>query len=309
MNYSWEEWRDLKIIMKDLAKEAIDEQIDKIPQSGLSQEEKIKLILPVLAHQIDQVAARGNYQKPKNYHKVEVSVVKKVKKIVSEVQGAIIRKRFGEKLSDAETKQMASKLMNTLESLTEEEIILLKEKTKLFLAKLINNYAPPQIKNSPEVMKLINSSINLVLALSDEKVLKNVINLMVKSGKLALQNPQAFKGKSPFVIAQEAGLEGDVKDLITGLTNHFNKLAGEGEQNNNLLTNQETIIQNLSSQLANYQPTSGGDNDFCNILSDNLLTKGLTNSFDNNSGNKELTEENILNDFKEVFTTTQSKEK
>ncbi|CAJ0918301.1 21735_t:CDS:2 [Entrophospora sp. SA101] len=282
--------------MKDLAKEAIDEQIDKIPVAKLPSES----ILPRYPF------GKAKWIKPRGENKTNSAGPRSPNR---PIQGAIIRKRFGEKLSDAETKQMASKLMNTLESLTEEEIILLKEKTKLFLAKLINNYAPPQIKNSPEVMKLINSSINLVLALSDEKVLKNVINLMVKSGKLALQNPQAFKGKSPFVIAQEAGLEGDVKDLITGLTNHFNKLAGEGEQNNNLLTNQETIIQNLSSQLANYQPTSGGDNDFCNILSDNLLTKGLTNSFDNNSGNKELTEENILNDFKEVFTTTQSKEK
>jgi hypothetical protein len=76
-----------------------------------------------------------------------------------------------------------------------EELAVLKEKSKLFITKLVNNYAPAQVKNSPEIMQLINSSVNLTCALSDEKLAKNLIDIIVKVGKLALQNPELFKGK------------------------------------------------------------------------------------------------------------------
>jgi len=38
MNYSREEWRDLKIVGKELAKEAIDEKISELPADKLSSE-------------------------------------------------------------------------------------------------------------------------------------------------------------------------------------------------------------------------------------------------------------------------------
>jgi len=83
-----------------------------------------------------------------------------------------------------------SKLIKIFESLTEEEIAVLKSKLKILVNKLIDRYAPPQIKNSPEIRQFINSSMNLMDALGDEKLCKDSINIAAKLVNSAVQNQQ-----------------------------------------------------------------------------------------------------------------------
>jgi len=55
-------------------------------QAGLTKEQKIIKILPVISREMDKAAACGNSFKlnKDDYHKAEVKVVKKIKKVISE---------------------------------------------------------------------------------------------------------------------------------------------------------------------------------------------------------------------------------
>jgi hypothetical protein len=57
-------------------------------QVGLTKEQKIIKILPVISREMDKIAARATSHKPSkdNYHTVEASAVKKFNKMISEVQ-------------------------------------------------------------------------------------------------------------------------------------------------------------------------------------------------------------------------------
>ena len=367
MNYSREEWRELKIIGQELVKEAIDEKISELPdnkvssewksifrdfshsgvnlffaifneevlyqsmllekQGGLTEQQKVIKILPVLSREIDKVAARASSRKPSNYHKVETSVVKKIKNFISEIEMIFVQKKLGKRWSEEEGKQKVSKWIRELESLTVEELAVLKEKSKLFMTKLVNNYAPAQVKNSPEIMQLINSSVNLACALCDEKSAKNLIDIIVKVGKLALQNPELLEGKesrgenrngkwvkvesNPLDILKKAGLESEAKNLLKNLAQHLNSLSGEGEQNKNSLSSEkeEVIVQNLTKNFSQQAPTEEENINLGDILQNNLLTQNLPSNLGDNSSSKELNMKNLLKDFKEVFATTQSKGK
>jgi len=83
-----------------------------------------------------------------------------------------------------------SKLIKIFESLTEEEIAILKSKLKILVNKLIDGYAPSQIKNSPEIRQFINSSMNLMDALGSEKIYKEFINIIAKILRQVVQNQQ-----------------------------------------------------------------------------------------------------------------------
>jgi hypothetical protein len=58
--------------------------------------------------------------------------------------------------------------------------VVLKDKIKALIDMLVKNYAPTEIKNSPEIKQGINSFLNLVGAVADEKVVKEGIDLVVK---------------------------------------------------------------------------------------------------------------------------------
>jgi hypothetical protein len=156
-------------------------------------------------------------------------------------------------LSEEEIKTKMSKLIEIFQSLTEKE------------------------KNSLEIRQIINSSIDLMNALGDEKLSKDFINIGVKMVKSAIQNPQAFKGANLLTVIQRSGTEGEVKNLIRNCTQHLNKLAGEGEKNDLSTEREESIIQRLTENNSNPQPNQG-DTNLENILKDNLLTQGLSSS-------------------------------
>ncbi|CAI2177928.1 6286_t:CDS:2 [Funneliformis geosporum] len=228
-------------------------------QEGLDQQTKTIKFLPVISQSIDRVVARvPSKSNIRNINKQEV-------------------------------KQKASKLIQIFESLTEEEIAILKSKLKILANKLIDKYAPPRIKNSPEIRQIINSSINLMNALGDEKLYKDFINIIAKIAKSAIQNPPAFEGANLSTVFQITGTEQEAKNLIRNYTQHLNKLAGEGERNNLSTEREESIIQRLTENNSNPQPNQE-DTSLENILKDNFFTQGL-NSNVNQIGN--LTEQDL----------------
>jgi len=167
-------------------------------QSGLSRKEKVLKMLPILAQQMDKVAARANPKKlsESEYYRAEVKVTKKFKKVFREIKWSFLSGGLSEKnLSEEKIKQKVVQLLKLFENLSVEEIVVLKEKLKLLVKTVIKNYAPPEIKNSPEINQFINSFINLIYALNDEKLLKDSIDLGAKVMKLGLQNPELFEGK------------------------------------------------------------------------------------------------------------------
>jgi len=153
----------------------------------------------------------------------------------------------GKRLSKAEGMEKLREFLKILESLTVEEIVVLKEKMKHFANKLVDNYAPSQIKNSPEIRQFINSLMNLYCAANDERICKDFVDSIVKVGKLALRNPQAVAGKSPLDVIQTVGMEGEIQNLMRRCAQHINKMASESEQNNTLPTGKvESIIHKLT---------------------------------------------------------------
>jgi Trp operon repressor len=64
---------------------------------------------------------------------------------------------FARNNNEEETKQKISELVEIFESLTPEEIAVLKNKLKILANNLINEYSPSEIKNSLEIRQFINS--------------------------------------------------------------------------------------------------------------------------------------------------------
>jgi hypothetical protein len=346
LNASREEWKDLIIVTKQLTKEFINEELNKLDsnklpsewkevgqelyqtcinvlfaifneevfyqsmqlekQSGLDDQTKIIKVLPVIAEQMDRMAARVPQVRPNNYYKVEKSLVKKIKGLISDVESMFYAGLLGVKShwEEEEIKSKMNKWVNVLESLTVEEIAVLKDKIKLFLKKAVDNYAPPQITNSPEVRQLIDSAINLSCASMDEKLAKDGWKVVAKLVRLASQNEVNLEGKGFMGAMKWLGMEPEIKNLVKGWTQHLNKLAGEGTQNNYLSSEKE---QNIIAKLTEDNPNpenSEGDTGLENILKDNALIKRLDDSAWGNGGSvKPLTSQNLFGDFKETLTT------
>ncbi|MCE8163442.1 MAG: hypothetical protein I3274_04450 [Candidatus Moeniiplasma glomeromycotorum] len=350
LNMSQEEWKDLIILGKQLSKEFVSEELNKadsskLPsewketgrdlcqalvnfifaifnekvfyesmqlekQSGLDNETKIIKILPVIAEQMDKMADRVPQTRPKNYYKVEKSLIKKIKPLISDIEIMFYSGFMGVKdLEEEQIKSKVSKWVNVLESLSVEEIAVFKDKIKLFLTKVVDKYAPPQIKNSPEIRKFIDSAINLWCASMDEKLAKDSWNMAAKVVRLALQNEGQLKGKSFMGGMKQLGMEQELKGLIRGNIQHLNKLAGEGKQNNRLSAEKEqNIVQKLTEDNPNLEGEEG-DTNLGNIFADNALTKGFDNSTWGGDLENSLTGQDLFKEFKDTVTTMQSKPK
>jgi hypothetical protein len=109
-----------------------------------------------------------------------------------------------------------------------------------------------------------------------------------------------------------SGMEGEIKTLLRGISQHINKLASGNEQNNPLPANQEeSIIQKLTENAPHQEPIEEGNVDLRGLLTDNVLTQNSTSLFSSQHGEprKEPTAENFLKDIKDVFGKTQSQGK
>jgi hypothetical protein len=344
MNYSREDWRDLKIMGKELAQEIINEEINKhteIPddwkslikdfsysyvnvffaifneevlyrnmllqkQSGLDEKTKIIKILPVISQSMDQISARAPSNRPANYWKVEKSLVKKIKKVVGEIKSFGFQALLKGNVDENQMKAKLNKLANIWQSLTVEEMAVLKDKLKIFVNKIIENYAPSSIKNSPEIRQLVNSTMDLCNAVNDEKLCKNFIDIVVKCLKSALQDQQIWKEKNVLVALQKIGMESEVKNLIRNYTQHLNKLAGEGEPNKLSTEKEEDIIKKLTE---NNPSLPQEDVNLEGVWKDNWLINGLDDAFKGEDRAKIPNQRNLLKDLEDTFLTTQSKPK
>ncbi|CAI2177326.1 18025_t:CDS:2 [Funneliformis geosporum] len=127
-------------------------------------------------------------------------------------------------------------------------------KLKILVNKLVDRYAPPQIKNSPEIRQFINSSMNLIDTIADEKIGKETINILAKIFKQAAQNEQVIEG-SGLAVLQKTGTETEVKNLINDFAQHLNKLTEAGGKNNLSNEREASIIERLTQNNSNPQPS------------------------------------------------------
>jgi hypothetical protein len=341
VNYNREDLRDLKITVKELAQEAVDEQISKefsLPsdwkelvrdfshsclnvysaildeeiiyqwiliekQDGMDQQTKIIKILPVVSQSLDRIVARVPSKQVNKNWKADKSLTAKLNKVVKGIQGFYFRQWAGG-LTEEELKQKIDKFVGILGSLTPEEIAVLKEKLKIFANNCFDKYAPPQIKNSPEIRQFINSTMNFLDVIYDDKLLKDCFNMIAKMVRLSVQDERIWKEKDPWVVIQKTGIEEELKTWIRNYTQYFNKLAGEGEKIPLSAEKEENIIQRLT-QKSNLQLNQEGAN-LKDIHKNNLIFNGLNSS---SSGLENLTEESLIREFKEVFLNTQIKPK
>lgn len=340
MNYSREEWKELIATGKELAAEAIEEEATKskkIPETwkkplkdllnsminltlvvvneevlyqsmriekegvGLSDEEKIIKILPIISQQIEKVAARANSVKVSNQYSVEKSLVnKKIKPLVSDIASKVLF-RNKKKWSQEKAVAAVDKWINILKSLTAEEIKLFKWKINNLALKLVDNYAPSQIKNSPEIMGSIKSGLKLMDAIGDEKLAQDGINLVAKVWEKVRQSSDVEETleELPTLIQQNPGLEEEFKNYIISISQHFNKLAREGNESPSLPDSQkEVLFQKLTSELSTSQPNpeSLGQISWTN----NLVKKGFDEAIKNlgsSQGDREFDLNNLLKDF------------
>lgn len=261
---------------------------------------------------MDKVAARANSVSVGNPYKTEKSLVeKKLKPLISDFKS----KAFfftGKKLSEEEVKVTFSKWISILKSLSSEEIKMLKWKLNGLALKLIHYYAPPQIRNSPEIMGLIKSGLNLMEAIQDEKLTQESINLLARVWEAMRSSPDFKKALyNPIIFFQrDPGLEGEVKNLLINYTKHLNKLAQTGADSPSLPSSQKEIwFQKLAGELSTHNPNPGtpGEISWSNSLIKQGFDKSLSN-LNSGTGQKEFNLNNLLNDLKDL-TTVQTKPK
>ena len=212
-------------------------QLEK--QKNLTPEQKQFKSLMVIFSEVQKITSQS--PKVANYHKAEVSSVAKYKKL-KELRG---------------DQSKMPEIIEIFQSLTLEEIIVLKKKVKL----PIINFAKKELANQemPEAFKKLLGSEQITKTLldvfdviADEKLIKKFIDFGVKYSKEITENPQKYESLLPPKQIKEMGLVEDFKGLMRGLTNHLNKLADKVSQYKDVSsTESERMLEKLSDDIKN----------------------------------------------------------
>jgi NTP pyrophosphatase (non-canonical NTP hydrolase) len=108
--------------------------------------------------------------------------------------------------------------------------------------------------------------------IADEKLIKEVVNLITKYSKELLNKPQKYEGLHPIKQIKEMGLEKETKDLMRVLTSHLNKLADKVSQYPTISPiESEGMLKRLSEDIKkevgpNTPPPTPSDQDFNGIM-------------------------------------------
>jgi len=165
--------------------------------------------------------------------------------------------------------------LEIVQSLTPEEIIVLKKKIKVpiisFIEKILVPQVPEEFKKFFSSESIIKTVLDVIDAIADEKLIKEVINLQTKFFKEIINNPQKYKNLSPFKQIKEMGLEEETKGLIRVLTNHLNKLADKVSRYPTISpVESEGILKKLSEdikkEVGQNTPPPPTDQDFKTIV-------------------------------------------
>ncbi|CAI2173066.1 5276_t:CDS:2 [Funneliformis geosporum] len=223
------------------------------PGGSLSDKEKINQLEKLL-----EIAKKNDNKAEINNLEQELQALK------SQTKG----NSSSEKLPNSESNKGNKR--NVFPSNLKEEITVLKGKLKILVNKLVDRYAPPQIKNSPEIRQFINSSMNLIDTIADEKIGKETINILAKIFKQAAQNEQVIEG-SGLAVLQKTGTETEVKNLINDFAQHLNKLTEAGGKNNLSNEREASIIERLTQNNSNPQPSQDDTADLLKMLEEVML--------------------------------------
>lgn len=232
-------------------------QLEK--QKNLTPEQKRFKSLMVIFSEVQKITSQS--PKVANYHKVEVSAVEKYKKLKG-LRG---------------NKSKASEIIKIFQSLTLEEIIVLKKKAK----PPIINFAKKQLANQPipgafkELLgaeQITKTLLDVFDVIADEKLIKKFIDFAVKYGKEITENPQKYESLPSLKQIKKMGLVEELKGLMRDLTNHLNKLADKVSQYKDISsTESERMLKKLSDDIKNKvgqntPPLAPTDRNFNGIL-------------------------------------------
>jgi len=289
LNYSQEEWKKLLTIGKQLIEEQIEEvmlllelqweeeekaykdesinfakagvnfafavfnekvvykvvQLEK--QKNLTPEQKLVKILTVIFPEVQKITSQS--PKVANYHKVEVSTVAKYKKLKELVSW---KQSEGLKVKKDQRKEFSK----IVQSLTEEEIIVLKKKIKApiinFAKKQLTDHLSGVFKEFLGSEQITKTLLDVFDVIADEKLIKKFIDYAAKAKGKYDENPQIYKFLPPFKAIKEMGLVEEVKELIRCFTNHLNKLADKVSQYQDIpSTESERMLEKLSNDIKN----------------------------------------------------------
>lgn len=228
-------------------------------------------LVPLYAQQLNKIAARKKTRKTSAgvYHNAEKSLVKKIKQLQSMAISAALESKMS---TNQQMAEVAKKVTNLFKSLNADEIYVAKEKAKSLIAEYLNNYAPVEFRQYPQLKELSSSVINFLDALLDEELLAEAVKLTAEVCEIAVEKfdwkklasfdklPPAEAYKKGYEYGEnvmketllqaslKANLENRARSLLVNLTNHINRLANEEVSNNNVSTSEkQSITQRFST--------------------------------------------------------------
>ena len=199
----------------------------------------------------------------------------------------------------------------------------------------MNEHAPAEFYQYPELKELSSSVINFLDALFDEELLAETVKFLAEIGEIAVNNLDwkklekldklpSWEGyqkgyeygesvmKNALLQASlKADLEKRARSLLVNLTSHINRLANEEVNNNNNVSTSEeqTITQKFSTsrQLSNPNNNSNENTGTgLSFISPANTFDSVTGGIDNSDG---LSTVGFLEKALKKFTTIESKGK
>jgi len=232
-------------------------QLEK--QKDLTPEQKLVKILTIVFPEVQKITIQS--PKVANYHKVEVSSVAKYKKL-KELKG---------------DQSKIPEFIKIVQSLTPEEIIVLKKKVKTsiitFAREELANQIPGVFKEFLGSEQITKTLLDVFDVIADEKLVKKFIDFGAKFGEEFVKDPEKYKPLPPLEIIKELGLVEELKSLVRDLTNHLNKLADKVSQYKDISsTESEKMLEKMSNDIKNKvgqnpPPPVPTDQEFAGIVS------------------------------------------
>lgn len=292
-------------------------EIMQIEKQALNDEGKMRKIIPVFISEMNKITTRINASKPSINYSLEKGLIKKTSKIVGMVKRFMWLKKNGSRddISKKTALAEAKKFLAILKSFSVEEIGIIRWKLNSLLTNYVNHAIHSKHHVSDQDKQLVkagtSSLINFFDATGDNKITKDLLNLVAKFGEIAIEeeenggfDPSSVKGISKIINKlQERGMEQDLRNLMVNAANHLNKINKlAGETPTNLSHDEEAkITQNILSNLGTPSPNDNAGNP----LTKNFMTD-LGKIFTNSGTSEEFDWEKALEN---TFTKTEIKPK
>ncbi|KLL01776.1 MAG: hypothetical protein MRERC_1c009 [Mycoplasmataceae bacterium RC_NB112A] len=221
-NFTATDWRNFKIVGKEVIKEGIDKYIDKSQDiltiwksewknlahavvnfsSALLSEEFIveairlekeevdwkqrgKTLAPLLIANLEKMTARKPVYQAKNLRKAEKSFVERYKNIKSLISMAQLAKVSNKKPSESKIRNFVAKFFQNCKNISADEIKVFKKKVWEWAEA---NLAKSKIASNPEIQPLIKAVVNFLDVVCDEEIVSEFSNIVVDMADLLTRN-------------------------------------------------------------------------------------------------------------------------